>query len=102
MNKFNDYQEFTKSVNLKPTLGHVFSGLVEEVGELAGHIKRLERDDKHIDDAAFIKELGDILWYVSELASVRGYSLDEVVQINYKKLKDRVERNVLRGSGDER
>lgn len=48
------------------------------------------------------QELGDVLWYVSELATEFGLSLDEIAEYNISKLQDRKERNILTGSGDKR
>lgn len=48
------------------------------------------------------KELGDNLWYLSELADKLGLSLEEIAQENLDKLASRQERGVLRGEGDER
>ena len=36
-----------------------------------------------------MKELGDVLWYVSQLAADIGVTLDEVAQKNVDKLKAR-------------
>lgn len=42
-------------------------GLIEEVGEAAGKLAKCRRDGVW-DEKAFIKELGDILWFVANLA----------------------------------
>jgi NTP pyrophosphatase (non-canonical NTP hydrolase) len=47
-------------------------------------------------------ELGDVLWYVAQLASELGFSLDEIAQANLDKLASRAARNVIAGSGDHR
>lgn len=49
-----------------------------------------------------IKEIGDILWYLSAACNELGISFSEAAITNLEKLADRQERNVLRGSGDER
>ena len=58
-----------------------------------------------IDDeirALLAKELGDVLWYVSQLASEFGLSLDSIADRNIEKLRSRQVRGKLQGSGDER
>lgn len=81
-------------------------GLAGEAGEVAEHAKKAIRDDAgQVTDerrAAMAKELGDVLWYVSQLATELGLELDEVAQGNLDKLLSRQRRDVLSGSGDER
>jgi len=48
------------------------------------------------------KELGDVLWYISQLATELGVDLDDVAQGNIDKLYSRMDRGVLQGSGDNR
>ncbi|MCW3068345.1 MAG: hypothetical protein JWL67_970 [Solirubrobacterales bacterium] len=48
------------------------------------------------------KELGDVLWYVAQIASELGLDLDQVAEANLEKLLSRQRRGVLSGSGDER
>lgn len=48
------------------------------------------------------KELGDVLWYVANLATELGYDLSHIASMNTEKLKSRKVRGVLGGSGDNR
>jgi NTP pyrophosphatase (non-canonical NTP hydrolase) len=81
-------------------------GLAGEAGEVAEHAKKTIRDDggKVSDErrAAMSKELGDVLWYVAQLASELDLDLDEIAGQNLEKLFSRQARGVLSGSGDER
>lgn len=81
-------------------------GLAGEAGEVAEHAKKAIRDDAgQVTDerrAAMAKELGDVLWYVSQLATELGLELDEIADTNLQKLLSRQRRGVLSGSGDER
>jgi NTP pyrophosphatase (non-canonical NTP hydrolase) len=81
-------------------------GLAGEAGEVAEHAKKAIRDDggKVGDErrAAMSKELGDVLWYVAQLATELGLDLDEIANQNLEKLFSRQQRGVLSGSGDDR
>jgi NTP pyrophosphatase (non-canonical NTP hydrolase) len=81
-------------------------GLAGEAGEVAEHAKKAIRDDGGtVSDerrAAMAKELGDVLWYVAQLASELGLDLDEIAGQNLEKLFSRQQRGVLSGSGDDR
>ena len=60
-------------------------GLAGEAGEVAEHAKKAIRDDGgEVTDerrAAMTKELGDVLWYVAQLASELGLELEEIAQV---------------------
>ena len=78
-------------------------GLCGEAGEVAEKIKKMLRDgcgpDANRDIAS---ELGDVLWYVSALASDLGWSLSSIAEMNLEKLASRKQRDVIRGDGDNR
>jgi NTP pyrophosphatase (non-canonical NTP hydrolase) len=99
---FTDYQikaratAFYSDKLIYPTLG-----LCGEAGEVAEKVKKFLRDGT-MDDREVAKELGDVLWYLSNLAEDLGYDLIEIAQMNIDKLEDRARRNALRGSGDNR
>lgn len=66
-------------------------GLVGEVGGLLGEYKKLLRDGathrKFRDEVA--EELGDILWYVANVATKFSLNLNEIAEQNLAKVQDR-------------
>jgi NTP pyrophosphatase (non-canonical NTP hydrolase) len=84
-----------------PTLG-----LVNEAGEVAGKVKKIFRDRQGVitdaDREALTLELGDVLWYLSELCTRLDIRLEDVAARNIVKLADRAARGVLHGDGDTR
>lgn len=76
-------------------------GLVGEAGEVAEKIKKYFRDQAYSQED-IVKELGDVLFYVTALANHRGSDLQIVMNKNIEKLHDRLERNKIQGSGDNR
>ena len=81
-------------------------GLAEEAGEVSGKFAKAVRDANGIIDGerreAIKKELGDVCWFVAEVSTLLGLSLEEVMQGNLDKLASRKQRGVLHGSGDDR
>lgn len=81
-------------------------GLFEEAGEVAGIYKRIVRGDYKDNPAEanvkLKKELGDVLWYLSQVALDNGFQLGEIAQMNIDKLEDRRQRNALLGTGSDR
>lgn len=90
-------------------LSYCIHGLCGESGESAEKIKKFYRGGQpgtEADWEAFTqslsKEIGDALWYVSEIAYMLDLQLDTVARQNLEKLFDRQKRGVLHGSGDQR
>jgi NTP pyrophosphatase (non-canonical NTP hydrolase) len=85
--------------------------LCEEAGEVAGKIAKFIRKSEgngvttegikqlRLDVA---KELGDVMYQVSEVARQFNWNLQEIVDMNVEKLDDRQARGVLVGEGDNR
>jgi len=81
-------------------------GLAGEAGEVCEKVKKMFRDDDGEVTPAKLeeikKELGDVLWYIANLAADFGINLDEVAMLNLDKLFSRQKRGTLKGSGDNR
>jgi len=107
---FEEYQKKSRVTAKYPDAGKNFIyptlGLAGESGEVAEKIKKVIRDKGGVVDAEtkelIQKELGDVLWYVSQLATELELSLDDVAEKNIEKLYDRLERDKIKGSGDNR
>jgi NTP pyrophosphatase (non-canonical NTP hydrolase) len=107
--ELSDYQRLSRRTAAYPReawLAYPSLGLAGEAGEVAEHAKKAIRDDGGtITDErrlAMAKELGDVLWYVAQLASELGLELEDIARANLEKLSSRQQRGVLSGSGDER
>ena len=108
--KMNEYQERAKETAVFPKSdGYMYLtlGLCNEVGEVAGKVKKNIRGDyTNLDpddiDTMVADELGDVLWYLAMLSKEIGYTLEEIAQMNLDKLSARKARNTIKGSGDER
>jgi NTP pyrophosphatase (non-canonical NTP hydrolase) len=107
---FNDYQTKSRKTAGYPAIGHPVIyptlGLVNEAGEVAGKIKKVFRyKDGEINAEtreALKAELGDVLWYIAQVATELDLTLDEIAEYNIAKLLDRLERGKIRGDGDNR
>ena len=100
-----DYQTKARGTAIYPADAHItypLLGLIGEVGEFANKYKKVIRDGKEFNHDDMVSELGDILWYLSNLAWDCDITLDNIAKKNLDKLLDRQARNVLGGSGDAR
>ena len=107
--ELDEYQRRSRRTAQYPreaSLAYPALGLAGEAGEVAEHAKKAIRDDRgEVSDErreAMAKELGDVLWYVAQLASELGLELGQIAEANLEKLLSRQRRGVLSGSGDER
>ena len=108
--EMNSYQDAARKTAAYPDVGsnpiYPTLGLTGEAGEVADKVKKVIRDRGGVFDAdtreAIKLELGDVLWYVAQLASELGYELNEVADANLQKLSSRAARGRIGGSGDQR
>ncbi|TSC52568.1 MAG: MazG family pyrophosphatase [Parcubacteria group bacterium LiPW_41] len=107
---FKEYQEFVDSVAIYPNVGHNFVyptlGLVGEAGEIAEKVKKIFRDNGGVVEdekkEEIKKELGDVLWYIARVGAEFGFTVEDIAELNKKKLLSRRERGTLHGDGDNR
>jgi NTP pyrophosphatase (non-canonical NTP hydrolase) len=131
-NVFDLYQETATKSAIYPGQGtplglaYVALKMNGEAGEFAEHVGKAMRDEnlipvEPVTSGSFhgamavisndltssrrellIKEIGDVLWYLSAACNELGISLSDAAVTNLRKLADRSERGKLQGSGDDR
>lgn len=106
---FDEYQNESKKTAQYPkdlALYYLGLGIAGEAGEVAEKIKKILRNDngKITDESTELlkKELGDVLWYIAQVANELNFSMNDVADTNLKKLFDRMDRGVLKSQGDTR
>lgn len=84
---------------------HALHGIASEVGEIHSIYQKFYQG--HPLDRSHVKsEIGDLLWFVSELCTANGWILDDIAQANIDKLKKRypegfdAEKSLHREKGD--
>jgi NTP pyrophosphatase (non-canonical NTP hydrolase) len=93
----NDYQKFVSTTSgafssLTVEQGRIAAaalGLVGEAGEASEVIKKHLFHGHDMPKDKIQKELGDVLWYVTELCNALGITLEEVMSMNIEKLSKR-------------
>lgn len=90
----NDYQEdaYRSAAHDLPSdilLAVLALGVSGEAGEVAEHIKKYLGHGHHLDREVVKAELGDVLWYIANMARYMGLTLGEVAAFNTEKLKAR-------------
>ena len=115
----NEYQKqaMTTCMPSSENFSYMFLNLVGEVGEFASKVAKAIRKGNaeishsklsRIGDTDMLakqeeelkKEAGDIMWQLSGLCSVMGWSLNEVAQMNLDKLAARKAVGTIDGNGD--
>lgn len=108
--KYKDYQKESRKTWMRVKTDHALTyptlGLANEVGEVTGKIKKILRDKggkiSKEDKEALKAELGDVLWYFTQICTEIGLTLEDVAEYNLDKLFSRKRRGKLHGEGDNR
>ena len=96
MMTFDDYQEKARRTQwrklpLWATREHALYGLAAEVGEVMDLHQKVHQGH-HMNVNALMLEIGDVLWFLSELCDTYGLRLDDVAEANLRKLRERYPR----------
>ena len=120
--ELNEYQKRAMDTCMESSKNFTYMtyGLMAEVGEIADKVAKWKRkgiariDSDYLvfntsDEAVarehlteLMREVGDVMWFISGICSVCGYGLQDVADMNLDKLHSRQERGVIDGSGDNR
>ena len=125
--ELNKYQEqaMTTCMPSSENFSYMFLNLVGEVGEFASKVAKAIRKEQatiggFVDmgtptknvltfnefptcieqEVELKKEAGDILWQLSGLCTIMGWSLEDVAQMNLNKLAARKAVGTIDGNGD--
>lgn len=104
----NEYQKLAMTtlnpdLDKKDVLINGVMGLCGESGEVIDIVKKHLAQGHELDKEKIIKELGDVAWYMAEIATVLDVELEDVFVQNIEKLKRRypegfsTEKSVNRG-----
>ncbi len=110
LNDFVRYQVEARKTAIYPDPGNNLwcpaLGLAGEAGEVAENVKKIHRDDDGVwgneKRTKLFWELGDVLWYVANIATELELSLSDIAEANLKKLQSRTARGRVHGEGDTR
>jgi NTP pyrophosphatase (non-canonical NTP hydrolase) len=106
LNQYQDQAIQTAIYGIGSTIVYPTLGLAGEAGEVANKVKKVLRDNNGVftDEVKkeLKKEIGDCLWYIAALCRDIDCTMEEVATLNLDKLKSRMERNTIAGSGDNR
>lgn len=88
---FNEYQKLAnRSLNGdEQVLTNCALGLAKETGEMLELIQDYTFKNRPMPSDKVAKELGDVLWYLSQIAEWSGISLESVAESNIEHLKKR-------------
>ncbi len=93
MDDFGDAVDIMDEQGVEPTrLMTASIGLSGEVGEFNDIVKKCLFQGKEMDENTVThlkKELGDIMWYIAQGCIALGTDIEELIDINTAKLKDR-------------
>lgn len=111
--ELKEYQEraMTTCMPSSNNFSYMFLNLVGEVGEFASKVAKAIRKEENCieyndlevtvtNNVELQKEAGDILWQLSGLCTVMGWSLEDIAQQNLDKLAARKAVGTIDGNGD--
>lgn len=88
LTKRKDYAQLVLDLDEKELVVGAM-GLVGESGEFADLVKKIVFHRHLPDKIKLIHELGDVLWYVADIASTLDVTLEDVMMLNRAKLDTR-------------
>jgi len=94
LNQFNQYQEEARrtlntEIDAQYILANLGMGLAGEAGEVCDYLKKVVFHGHPLDPKKVSEELGDVLWYLANVAEAAGLSLGDIAEQNIAKLRER-------------
>lgn len=91
---FNEYQEWAATTMGPDADWYMIAlGVGGETGEVLEVVKKGNRPGKTLDVEHLKEEIGDVLWYLANLATYYDIDLEEAMFDNMDKLEERYKKN---------
>ncbi|MSD83233.1 nucleotide pyrophosphohydrolase [Lactobacillus curvatus] len=89
--EFNDYQKLANRTlyGNEQVLTNLALGLASESGEVVDIVKKYAFQGHELDEQIMSKKIGDVLWYLSQIAEWNNLDFDKVARENIEQLKQR-------------
>lgn len=87
----NEYQRLAartadKRLDMIRMTQHALHGISAEVGEVASLYQHAIQEKGEVSAAKLVEELGDLIWFIAELATVNNIPMDYILEHNIDKL----------------
>lgn len=83
------YLHMSNRCAMDSRLIHYVLGVGTESGELQDAVKKWVAYGKEVDRTNVKEEIGDLMWYLSRMCDLFGFTFEEIMDINIKKLQTR-------------
>lgn len=92
----NEYQvlamkTLNKDLDEREILINGVMGLCGESGEVIDIVKKHISQGHPLNKDKIVEELGDVLWYIAELATILNVTIEDIMKYNINKLSQRYE-----------
>lgn len=89
--EFNEYQSLANRTlhGNEQVLTNCALGLASEAGQVLEVIRNYTFENHQMDQEELIKEMGDVLWYLSQIAKWANIPFEEVAKQNIDMLQQR-------------
>ncbi len=92
----NEYQvlamkTLNKDLDEREVLINGVMGLCGESGEVIDIVKKHISQGHSLNKDKIVEELGDVLWYIAELATILNVTIEDIMKYNINKLSQRYE-----------
>ncbi|WP_125980322.1 nucleoside triphosphate pyrophosphohydrolase family protein [Loigolactobacillus iwatensis] len=93
--EFNEYQKLANRTLLgnEQVLTNCALGLASESGEVIDLIKQYTFHGEELNQEELVKEMGDVLWYLSQIAQWADIPFEDIAKDNITKLNDRYKKD---------
>lgn len=90
MTEYQQLAQRTINENLdaQEKMMHALHGMASEVGEIHGNYQKSYQGHE-VDGRELQKELGDLLWFITEFCTAAGWDLGYIAHKNIEKLRKR-------------